>query len=231
MKKRHLVLTGFVAALWMFMGMTSNAAVQTFKAVADTYGRKSKSDINYGTHTRLDVQGTGTEYERISYLKFDVSGLCENVDSATLRVWSSTANTAVTAYAVADSSWSETNLTWSNRPPLGSALDTVSGSVTNWYEWDVTSAITADGTHTFGLASEIDVLQRFKGKQAGDSSTAELVISSTTTSIASARIAPSPYPTLETVVYAISADDYGIDNTGSTNTTGAMRSTMARRGN
>jgi hypothetical protein len=53
-------------------------------------------------------------------------------------------------------------------------------------------------------------------------SNAELVISSTT-SIPSARIAPSPYPTLETVVYAISADDYGIDNTGSTDTTAALQ--------
>ena len=153
MKNSKGILTGFVATLWMFTGMTSNAAVQTFEVVADTYGRKSESGENYGTLTRLDVRGTGSEEERTSYLKFDVFCLSGNVDSATLRVRSSTADGDVTAHEVADSSWSETNLTWNNLPDLGSALDTVSGSMASWYEWDVTSAITADGTYTFGLPS------------------------------------------------------------------------------
>jgi hypothetical protein len=56
-----------------------------------------------------------------------------------------------TAYSVADTSWDEMALTWNNAPAIGASLDTVTSlTLGQWHEFDVTSAISGNGT--FSLA-------------------------------------------------------------------------------
>jgi hypothetical protein len=53
-------------------------------------------------------------------------------------------------------SWSVTGITWDNRPArTGAALDNVPGAVgsNTWIEFDVTTAVTGNGTDSFDLAS------------------------------------------------------------------------------
>ncbi|MDQ3439994.1 MAG: DNRLRE domain-containing protein, partial [Planctomycetota bacterium] len=45
-------------------------------------------------------------------------------------------------YAVSNTTWSETGLTWNNKPAAGTALGgvkTITTTTGQWYEWDVTS--------------------------------------------------------------------------------------------
>ncbi len=102
--------------------------VVTLVAIADAYVRDgSHADSNYGDSTLLKVKKSGTGYNRESYLKFDISSLPADPQEVLLRLHvklTSPDAADTTAYAVSDTSWSESGLTWNNRPPAGSALDT-----------------------------------------------------------------------------------------------------------
>lgn len=107
--------------------------------------------VNYGLDTAFIVKGEGTN-SRWSYLKFDLSGLADStIISAKLKltlVWCpNTTPTPITAYAV-DNAWSETTLTWNNRPDTGAALDTVTVDpvlyATRDWTWDLTAHVAAN---------------------------------------------------------------------------------------
>jgi hypothetical protein len=55
---------------------------------------------------------------------------------------------------VADSNWSEATVTWSTAPAAGTTIATLGAvAVGNWYEVDLTSFITGDGTYTIRVSS------------------------------------------------------------------------------
>ncbi|HEU4349298.1 MAG TPA: metallophosphoesterase, partial [Actinoplanes sp.] len=83
--------------------------------VADTYARFASPTMNYGkaTTVRVDTSPTNT------YLKFTVSGLSGPVTRARLRIYTTAGTTpGIFARGVADTSWSETGLTWNNAPAI-----------------------------------------------------------------------------------------------------------------
>jgi len=91
-----------------------------------------------------------TGYTRQVFLKFSVSGVSSAYQKVTLRLFGSRdpSTTIVTttndsAYGVSSDAWTETGLTWNNRPALASSLGskTISGQTGTWYEWDVTSFV------------------------------------------------------------------------------------------
>jgi hypothetical protein len=105
------------------------------------------ADQNFGSATQINVKNNpDPDYNRDAYFKFDLTSVA-TVSNAKLRVFGNTDDgTAVTfsASAVADSSWSETGITYNNRPPLGATISgqlTASGTAEAWYEFDVTSYI------------------------------------------------------------------------------------------
>ena len=52
-----------------------------------------------------------------SYVKFDASGVTGTVQSATLRIWATSAqSTGFDVYAVGDSTWAENAITYANQP-------------------------------------------------------------------------------------------------------------------
>jgi len=61
---------------------------------------------------------------------------------------SASGGVANTVYAVTNTSWAETTITWSNKPARGAALSTnnVSGTSGSWYLYDVTSFIRSQKT-------------------------------------------------------------------------------------
>ena len=147
-------------------GATVTAGAYTkLTPTADAYVRDgSYATTNYGSTTDLDVKntGTGTGYNRRSFLKFDLSGLAATPRRAMLWVRGATSDSAgtqatVTGYAVSSDSWTETGLTWNTQPALGSPLSSGSiGSAKDWIPIDVTSHIrtqyAGDGTATVALA-------------------------------------------------------------------------------
>ena len=89
-----------------------------------------------------------------SYLRFTVTGLTGPVQSAKLRVYAATPSTDGPAVYTAANDWTEPAVTWDTRPERNvEALDDA-GAVPDdsWIEYDVTAAITGDGTYTLALA-------------------------------------------------------------------------------
>lgn len=101
---------------------------------------------------------------RESYLLFDLASVSGTVSSATLRVYGKVDGTAVPSVAtgifpVANTTWTESTLTWNNKPAAGgTALGT--SNVTNtafaYVTWDVTSYVQAQlsaGKVSFAMKS------------------------------------------------------------------------------
>lgn len=131
-----------------------SAPAQTLLApTADAYVRDGTyASTNYGTATDLLAKQSTTSYRRISYLKFDLSAVSGTLASAKLRLHArlsgpNAGTISGAVYPVSNSTWSETTITWNNRPALGaSALRTVAVTSTTatWHEWDVTAYLNAE---------------------------------------------------------------------------------------
>ncbi|MCC6799129.1 MAG: DNRLRE domain-containing protein, partial [Anaerolineae bacterium] len=158
----HIVVSGWWLDTGTLILSASDLAVppgtQTFAPVADAQVKQSSPTRNYGVINNLRATYS-TSSQIDSYLKFDLSGLSGTVTRATLRLFfydggpsGGSVSLAENTYRGSGTAWTETGVTWNNRPALLSALATA-GAVTNntWAEYDVTAAITGNGTYTFAL--------------------------------------------------------------------------------
>lgn len=132
----------------------SSAQIVTNRVVpiADAYVRSDAVNLNLGTFTNLFVRtnainGTATCH---GYLKLDLTTVT-NVYGASLRVYASmtyTGSVLLVAHSASDTNWTETAITWANRPATGSA---VASNVVNvldtsgrWYEFDISSFVKSE---------------------------------------------------------------------------------------
>ncbi len=128
------------------------ATAQTLSPTADSYVEGGTwANSNFGTSTGLFAQtsnNAASSYD--SYLKFDTTSIGGpgSVASAKFRVLASLASGSVgmNAYAISDTTWSETGITWNNKPARGTVLGsvTVSGNSYVYYEFDVSSYIISE---------------------------------------------------------------------------------------
>jgi hypothetical protein len=137
----------------------------TIAPTADTYVEQGQSagGMNYGKAAVLEVKTQGgADNNRIAYLRFPLGAAGGVAVTATLRLYGrSAAGTMVeSAYAVTDDSWSETGLTWNNKPPLGAKQATVNVTTTAQYRaWDVSNIVKAQvaaGRLNVNLAVQMD---------------------------------------------------------------------------
>ncbi|MGN6436580.1 MAG: CBM96 family carbohydrate-binding protein [Agriterribacter sp.] len=120
--------------------------------VKDSYVRDgSYANQNYGQDPVLTVKNDqATSYERQGFLQFNLGQLTSsNIATAKLRLYvksagSSIAATEITANAVADDTWTETGITWNNKPATGAPLDSVYGSNAEYMEFDITGQVKAE---------------------------------------------------------------------------------------
>lgn len=154
----------------------ASGGVHTFAPSDDAQVKSSRPTSNYGAQTSLRLRLSSTE-DIDSYLKFQVSGLSAPVQRATLRLFvTDSSPVGGSVYAVANTyrnsstSWTEQGLTWDNAPALTGSPVSSLGSVTagTWVEFDLTAAITADGTYSFGLTSSSSNSVFFNAKEATD---------------------------------------------------------------
>jgi hypothetical protein len=125
----------------------------TFIAQADAHVRQATPTTNYGSALTLTSDGSDGGGATESLMRFDVSGLSGQVQRAVLRVWVTNRTTAGPDVYRSDSGWSESLVTWSNRPVrIGLAAASSGAIATGWYEVDVTSSILGNGTFSFTLA-------------------------------------------------------------------------------
>lgn len=118
------------------------------RAAADAYVYENQSAANFGTAATLEVKESSTTHDRWSYLRFSLTDV-PDVASAKLRLYGrvhenagSTANVAVAGFSSSNVSWSETGITWSNKPAAdATTLDTetitYNNAIDQWWEWDV----------------------------------------------------------------------------------------------
>jgi hypothetical protein len=144
-------------------GTCSGSVTYDGAAFEDTYVDEDKSGSNFGTDTELLVDGDSTNNILDSY---DYRTLLRIVDLGLPAGYPITVTAASLSLRCTDSGgssdvslvagmWSESTVTWSNRPPTGSSFASLTCSGTGWKTLDVKSAMTAWATGTPNHGIEI----------------------------------------------------------------------------
>jgi hypothetical protein len=122
---------------------------RTFAPVADATVDARRPTKNLGTDKALWADGGSTDLN--SYLRFNVTGLTGPVRRALLRVYANSASNNGPAVYATSSTWSETGITWRNRPVAagGPLQDKGRIAARTWVEYDVTAAVTGNGLESF----------------------------------------------------------------------------------
>ena len=167
-------------------------------ASADTYARGgSYSNTNYGGSSVLQVKrtvtGASTDFYRVAYLRFDLSGLTADVAGAWLRVKVAALGGEVAPgtprpieiYRTEDTAWTETGLTWNARPAAITprVADFSVSQIGEVKEIDLTTLINARrsaGTLTLALSqpTNTNLYVEFHSREAGATNGPVLVIDS-----------------------------------------------------
>jgi hypothetical protein len=129
------------------------APAMTFNPTADAYVLETSAGSNYGTATNLRVDGSPITR---SYLRFVVSGVAGGtVQSAILRIYANSANTTgFSVHSVADNTWTENGITYTNSPAMGSVIkSSLPFNAATWVDVDITSYVSADGTYNLAIDS------------------------------------------------------------------------------
>jgi hypothetical protein len=131
---------------------TAAAASHVVTAAADSRVEQAYSGSNYGRSTRLRVDG-GTDPLVETYLRFPVANVSGSVTSARLRVYATSGSSTKPSVHGTSNAWSEGGITWSNRPARTGSIATGQGpvAVNTWLEFDVTAAVSGNGTYSFVL--------------------------------------------------------------------------------
>ena len=143
----------------------------TFTAVDDALVQSNRSTANFGSASTLNTDASPIIR---SYLKFNVSSLDGPVASATLRIFRNSGSAPFDVAQVSSTSWSESSITYSNAPAVGSVINSVTTSSSGWIEINVTSAISGDGTFSLALLSNSSLVNLFSSTEGANAP--ELVI-------------------------------------------------------
>jgi acid phosphatase type 7 len=130
--------------------------VFTFTTQADARVEERNPTLNFGTSNYLQAGATNNQHVE-SYIRFATSGLSGVVQNAKLRVYSTTngTNNGPAVYA-AGNTWTETGVTWNNRPTRTSGAFDNKGAIARntWTEYNVTTLVGGNGTYTFVLVGD-----------------------------------------------------------------------------
>ena len=168
---------------------------------ADAHVRSDAPAANYGSAAAMSVRNDTSpepDVAHAAYVRFDAANFAgRSVDRATLRVRGTLASPHATdqrtlqAWGAQDSSWSESGLTWANRPALDAfalAQDDLDKTAANgggeWVEFDVTSFLLdelsrGEGDVTLAVTSfsgHFGAPVTLAGREAGAATAAQLVV-------------------------------------------------------
>jgi hypothetical protein len=140
----------------------------------------SNEGLNYGSEPSLIVKNVADpDFDRRTYIRFDLSGYTNAINSATLRlkVESNDGLSNLDFSMVSNDSWDESMITWSNSPSVGSLISTVAPPAAGqWLELDITSQvnteISGDGLITIHVENPIEEagMLKFYSKENGTAS-------------------------------------------------------------
>jgi hypothetical protein len=174
------------------------APTLTFIANADARVLEAHPGTNYGTAADLIV-ARASNADAESYLRFTVGGISGTVQNASLRLYDERdpSSNGPVVYR-SGSTWSETGITWSNRPARISGVIANKGRIQRraWVEYNVTSVVTGNGTYSFVLAADSSDGVKFSSREGGTPPQLVLTLaSSTPTPTSTPSRMPSPAPT------------------------------------
>ena len=220
-RRRRLATIVAVATVAVLAAIPAEGTTQTFKPVADSYVTSAYPSTNYGGSTRLRVYASPTVR---SYLRFNVQGTSGTVTRATLRLYSVDASTVgYEVRHVANNSWGENTITYSNAPAFSSTVTGTSGrfGASSWTNVDVTSLVKGNGTYSVILTTTSSTSARLVSRQ-GDRPP-RLVVETSPSTDTSAPTTPSNV--------SVNAVDYHWVNvtwTAATDNVGVTRYTIYR---
>jgi hypothetical protein len=130
----------------------SSPLVTTGGLVADSYVRSTQASTNFGTAATLLVDGSDGGAVMHTYLKFSI-GNVGTITSAKLRLFvKDPSNGPNEVRLVPSSTWTETGITWSNKPATSTLVATI-GNVSDetWIEVDITSVAQPNSTISLAI--------------------------------------------------------------------------------
>jgi len=136
-------------------GSGTTPTTLSFEPVADTWTEPANPTLAHGADPELRAGGDGAGgIGRIIFLRFDVKGV-GSVKSAKIYLKAMNAGGGGDIRTVADDTWTEGGVTDQNKPAYdGTVLDSLPKvDIDGVYAFDVTSAITGDGLHSFAITS------------------------------------------------------------------------------
>ena len=151
----------------------------TVAALEDSYVDAAQPAVNFGARTYFLIDG---DPQQTSYLKFDIPAGTDLTGGVKLRVFAQSSHrSGVTAHGVGDSSWSESTITYANRPAVGAAAGG-SGALTasTWAEIDVTSVVGSTGLVSLALVHTNTTASKLTSSEA-TANQPQLVIGGTVT--------------------------------------------------
>jgi hypothetical protein len=132
----------------------------------DAYVSSGASGTNHGGATTLRADTVPTE---VSYLKFNVSlPTGATVTAARLHLYTTTTQSAsgVFVHTVANTGWSESTLTYSNRPTVGGEIGATGGwSAAGWQSAALSTSSVYSGTVAFAVLANNDYVKTFSSRE------------------------------------------------------------------
>ena len=144
----------------------------TLNPTDDAYVNANQPTANFGTATTLRMKQSSPIVN--SYLKFVVSGIAVPIQSAKIRMTVTVASSSGgSVYSVSNNylgtstPWIETGLNYNNAPAISGTPWDTEGSVTvgQVVELDVTSAVTGNGTFSFGLKNSSTTTVQYSSEE------------------------------------------------------------------
>jgi hypothetical protein len=143
------------------------------KPTNDAYVMSSVPKENRGEENELRVRLHPTNHV-FSFLKFQVANVTGPIRSAKIRLRVNLGGdsgggiySVSNRYRNSNTSWVESGLTWENAPSITgsplSSVDTV--AINDVVEFDVTPAISGNGTYSFAIKSEVVDLVRYDSRE------------------------------------------------------------------
>jgi hypothetical protein len=145
--------------------LTSAPTTTSVPATADAHAVQSSPNSNFGSSTTLRTDGDAGALNE-SFLRFVVSNVSGRITSAKLRAYVTNGSGNGPAIYATGGSWTETGLTWNNKPArVGTASDDKGAvPIDTHVEYDVTPLVSGNGTFNFvtvtGSTDALDVNSR-----------------------------------------------------------------------
>jgi hypothetical protein len=166
--------TGNTAFTWT-VSVFSNSL--SFGPDADTFVRSDKPSAHPGSKTSFTVDGSPVKH---GLLKFTVSGVgSRTIESVMLRLFCLDASVrGGDFFHVTNNMWQENAVTWNTQPPADPTSIASLGavSVNTWYEVDLSSLVTGDGTYSIRIASTSANGANYSTKEGAAGSAPQLVV-------------------------------------------------------